>query len=138
MKKHVMSTTIPADVYKGNIGAHAEAHFVYELTGRMVKLSNVKGGTDCLRWQVKSYRATVCHGVDVNNVLTEYATAERFAFVDSERGVWYDMSPAEFMDFARAFTESDRESSKNGGGEKLRLNRKFVKQREYLEARSAD
>ena len=138
MEKHVMSTTIPVDVYKGNIGAHAEVHFVYEMTGRMAKLSNTKGGADCLRWQVKSFRATVCNGADVNNILTEYATAERFAFVDSERGVWYDMSPAEFIEFARAFTETDKASPKNGGGEKLRLNRKLVKQREYLEARSAD
>ena len=120
-------------VYRNN-GQEAERLFALTLTGENRKADNHKGGADVGIYQVKSFRATVCKGNNIEQILTEYAQAERFAFVDIEEAVWYDMSKAEFVRFANEFKEITKESTKNGGAEKIRLNRKMKEQRAWLGA----
>ena len=124
---------VPCDrVYK-IIGHHAEDRLSMTLLGVHKKPDNNKGGADVGIYQVKTFRGTLCHGTDLSAVLVEYAEAERFAFVDDERGIWFDMSKAEFMEFAEQFKVIDYDSNKNGRAPKLRLNREFKKQRAYLD-----
>lgn len=122
-------------LYK-NAGQQAEVNLSFTLYDRPKKADNNKGGADVGTYQVKTFRATVCKGTDPRNVLEEYKDAERFAFVDSEKAVWYDLSKDEFLEFVRAFARIERESNKNGGAEKLRLNGRKQEQREWLMARA--
>lgn len=126
-------TTDNKRVYKNN-GQEAERLFALTLTGENRKADNKKGGADVGIYQVKSFRATVCKGHDIEQILVEYEKAERFAFVDIEEMVWYDLSKIEFVRFAEAFKELTRESKSNGGKEKIRLNRRINEQRAYLKA----
>lgn len=119
-----------------NKGQRAEYMLALELTGEARKADNRKGGADVNIYQVKSFRATLCKGNDLNAILVEYASAERFAFVDEEDAEWYDLSKAEFMEFARQFAELTKDSAKNGGKEKYRLNRQGRQQREWLRDRT--
>ena len=121
-------------VYANN-GQHAEYRLAYTLTGEHRKADNKKGGADVGIYQVKSFRATLCHGDNIENLLVEYAAAERFAFVDDEKNLWYDLDKAEFLEFAKAFGEKTRDSQRNGGKVKIRLNRQTEKQRAWLNAR---
>ena len=122
--------------YKNNGGQRAEYVLNIELFGTARKADNRKGGADVGVYQVKSFRATLCHGEDLQAILVEYKDAERFAFVDLEEAVWYDMSKAEFMEFARQFAELTKDSARNGGKTKYRLNRQGRQQREWLRDRT--
>ena len=118
-------------VYKNN-GQHAEYRLAYTLTGEHRKADNHKGGADVGIYQVKSFRATLCHGDNLNNILEEYADAERFAFVDDEENMWYDLTKEEFVEFAKAIATLTRDSAKNGGKVKYQLNRQYRQQREWF------
>ena len=120
----------------GNIGQQAEREVRFTITGNWQNADNRKGGTDVLNAQIKSFRATLCHGVDLEQMFAEYAEAECFIFADREEQVFYTMSPAEFMQFAKLFAEVDRESTKNGKEPKIRLNRQFKAQRSWLRSRT--
>lgn len=122
-------------VYK-NAGQQAEVNLAYTLTGETRKADNRKGGADVGKYQVKTFRATLCRSAEVADILEEYKEAERFAFVDSESATWYDMSKEEWMEFARLFARVERESNKNGGSAKLRLNGQKQAQRAWLQARA--
>ena len=126
-------TTDNRRVYKNN-GQEAERLFALTLTGENRKADNHKGGADVGIYQVKSFRATVCKGYDIEQIKVEYANAERFAFVDIEEEVWYDLSVEQFVEFAKQFKELTRESKSNGGKEKIRLNRRINEQRAWLKA----
>ena len=119
-----------------NKGQRAEYMLALELTGQTRKADNRKGGADVLNYQVKSFRATLCKGNDLSQILVEYAEAERFAFVDEETAEWYDLSKAEFMEFASVFAELTKDSAKNGGKSKYRLNRQGRQQRDWLRDRT--
>ena len=121
--------------YKNN-GQRAEYLHAFELTGVACKADNHKGGADVKNYQVKSFRATVCKGESLDNFFQEYADAERVAFVDEENAKWYDLSKEEFREFIEKFAEACRESAKNGGAKKFRLNRQFRQQREWLDTRA--
>jgi len=122
-------------IYK-NAGQQAEVNLAYTLTGETRKADNRKGGADVLNYQVKTFRATLCRSAELSDILVEYKDAERFAFVDTDGGVWYDMSKAEFLEFANLFARVERESNKNGGSTKLRLNGQRKAQRAWLQARA--
>lgn len=122
-------------LYK-NDGQQAEVNLSYTLTGKPKRADNRKGGADVLSYQVKTFRATLCQGEDVNAILEEYKDAERFAFVDNEEATWYDMNKEEFLTFARLFARAERNSAKNGGAMKLRLNGQRTAQRAWLQARA--
>ena len=133
MKKNILKRY--DSIYK-NVGQQAEVDLAYTLTGKPKKADNRKGGADVLSYQVKTFRATLCKGTDPKAVLEEYKDAERFAFVDSEESTWYDLSKAEFLEFVRAFARVERESNKNGGSAKLRLNGQKKAQRAWLMAKA--
>ena len=104
-----------------NHGQNAEQSIRKTLTGEIAKADNVAHdkGTDCLTYQIKSARATVCKGADIRAYLaTDMATEYIYGTND---GVAYVMSRTEYIEFIEMFATVTRESSKNGGGEKLRL-----------------
>lgn len=121
-------------VYKNN-GQHLE-YCLRVMFNQCAKADNRKGGADLVidgvGYQVKSFRATLCHGANLSGIETEYAEADGFIFGDLETETAYIMSKAEFIQFATAFAEISRESGKNGGSVKMRLNRRFEEQRAYL------
>lgn len=126
-------------IYKNN-GQHAE-YLIRLMFGENAKADNRKGGADITingkTYQIKSARATVCHGETLANIRAEYAV-DGFIFADLETLTAYEMTVAEFETFAETFAEKTHESNgKNGGAVKMRLNRKFTEQRAYLERRVA-
>lgn len=108
-------------LYKNN-GQHAEMVFKYTMTGKIVKADNtpymVSGDYDDI--QIKSARATVCKGTDLDRHL-QADMAKRYAYVMNDFSAAYIMDKAEYKQFASEFGTITRESSKNGGAEKIRL-----------------
>ena len=129
---------IATRVYKNN-GQHAE-YCIRKMYDENAKADNRKGGADITingkTYQIKSARATVCHGETVANIRAEYAV-DGFIFADLETATAYTMTVAEFIAFAETFAETTRESNANGGAVKMRLNRQLTAQREWLTVRVA-
>jgi hypothetical protein len=106
--------------YKYN-GQHLEQWTRFTLTGEICKADNVpfNCGTDCLQYQIKSARATVCKGTDIVAYLADdCATEYIYSTLD---GIAYVMSRDEYIKFVTLFSTPDRDSKKNGGGPKMRL-----------------
>ena len=118
--------------YKNN-GQEAERIFRYTMTGEIAKADNLAHnlGTDCLSYQVKSARATVCRGRDLLAYLAEDKATE-FAYVLADFSKAYIMSKEEYTEFVSLFGTVTRESAKNGGYEKIRLGHETDKMREWL------
>lgn len=118
--------------YKNN-GQEAERVFRFTLTGEIAKADNLRHdlGADCLNYQVKSARATVCRGRDLATYLaTDKAT--EFAYVTADFSKAYIMSREEYTEFVSLFGTVTRESAKNGGHEKIRLGHETERMREWL------
>lgn len=118
--------------YKNN-GQHAEQVFRYTVTGEIAKADN-KPATecgDCLDIQIKSARATVCKGTNLDAYL-EMDAANRYAYVTNDFTMAYIMSKAEWKVFCNKFATVTKESAKNGGHEKLRLGHESKEMREWL------
>ena len=106
--------------YKNN-GQHMEQWTRFTLTGENAKADNLAHdkGADCLGYQIKSARATVCKGTDIRAYLaTDMATAYIYATAD---GVAYVMTRVEYIEFVEKFGTVTKESTSNGGAEKIRL-----------------
>ena len=106
--------------YKNN-GQHMEQWTRFTLTGESAKADNLAHdkGADCLGYQIKSARATVCKGTDIRAYLaTDMATAYIYATAD---GVAYVMTRIEYIAFVEKFGTVTKESTANGGAEKIRL-----------------
>ena len=118
--------------YKNN-GQHAEQVFRFTLTGELAKADNLRHdlGADCLDIQIKSARATVCKGTDLDTYLAMDA-AKRYAYVTADFTKAYVMDRTEWKAFATRFGTVTRESSKNGGSEKIRLGHETNEMREWL------
>ena len=118
--------------YKNN-GQEAERIFRYTMTGEITKADNLAHnlGTDCLHYQVKSARATVCRGRDLATYLAEDKATE-FAYVLADFSKAVIMSREEYTEFVNLFGTVTRESAKNGGYEKIRLGHETEKMREWL------
>lgn len=118
-------------IYKNN-GQHLEQTFRYNLTGEIAKADNLKAtdGCDLFNYSIKSARATVCKGTDIDEHLaTDKAT--EFVYI-TENLVAYIMNKTEYKKFVELFARVDTESSKNGGSKKLRLGRETSKMLEWL------
>ena len=118
--------------YKNN-GQEAERIFRFAMTGEIAKADNLAHNlaTDCLNYQVKSARATVCRGTDIEAyVATEVAT--EFAYVSADFTTAYIMSKAEYIEFVKQFGTVTTESAKNGGHRKIRLKAEGREMREWL------
>jgi hypothetical protein len=119
-----------------NHGQNAEQSIRHKLTGEIAKADNVAHdkGTDCLTYQIKSARATVCKGTDIKAYLaTDCATEYIYGTND---GVAYVMSRTEYIEFVEVFGTVTRESSRNGGAEKIRLKSESVALLAYLAERA--
>lgn len=104
-----------------NHGQNAEQSVRFVLTGEISKADNVRFdlGSDCLNYQIKSARATICKGTNLRAYLELDASSEYIYATKS--GVAYVMSKDEYIEFCELFGTVTRESSKNGGKEKMRL-----------------
>lgn len=104
-----------------NHGQNAEQSIRYELTGAISKADNVAHdkGTDCLEYQIKSARATVCKGTN----LVEYLNNDKASayIYGTNNGYAFVMDRNEYIDFVNTFGTITKESNKNGGAEKIRL-----------------
>lgn len=120
-----------------NHGINTEQSIYYTLTGELkTKHDNIRydKGTDCLNYQIKSARATVCKGNDI----IAHVNAERadeFIY-GTKDGTAYVMNKSEYIEFVETFGTLTRESQKNGGAEKIRLKHETPAMIEWLEARA--
>lgn len=123
-------------IYKNN-GQHAEQVFRFTLTGEIVKADNLNHtlGGDCLNIQVKSARATVCRGTDLNAYL-ELDGADKYAYVTTDFAIAYIMNRTEYTEFVNEFGTVTTESKKNGGQTKIRLGHETFKLRQWLNERA--
>lgn len=124
-----------ARTYKNN-GQHLEQMFRYTLTGQLEKADNLPAtaGADCLGYQIKSARATLCKGRNLKAAMNgDRATA--YAYVTKD-GLAYLMNKAEYLEFGEKFGTVTRESDKNGGAEKLRLKAEGKEMLEWLRSKA--
>lgn len=120
--------------YKNN-GQHAEQVVRYTLTGETGRADN-KPYTECgdvLDIQVKSARATVCYGTDIQAHI-ELDAATSYAYVTKDFHTMYIMTPSEWKTFVDTFSTVTRDSKKRGGRIKLRLRDETSKMLAYLKA----
>ena len=125
-----------ARVYKNN-GQHAEQVIRFTLTGEICKADNLRHdlGGDVLDIQVKSAKATVCKGYDIDAYLAVDG-ANRYAYVTKDFATAYIMDRNEYKEFVSEFGSRTRESSKNGGGEKIQLLSESQRMLEWFGARA--
>lgn len=123
-------------IYK-NHGQQAEIVFKYTMTGKIEKADktpfHVRG--DYMDIQIKSARATICQGINIDKHLQADA-ANRYAYVINDFSIAYIMNKAEYKQFVEEFGTITRESSKNGGAEKIRLKQENAKMAEWLAVRA--
>lgn len=119
-----------------NHGQNAEQSIRFELTGDICKADNLPhtDGADCLNYQIKSARATVCKGSDLDAyLLMDAATAYIYGTNDGQA---YIMSCTEYKAFCTEFGTLTMESAKNGGATKIRLKSESKAMLDWLEARA--
>jgi hypothetical protein len=121
--------------YKNN-GQRLEQIARFNLTGEVAKADNRKATEcgDCNGFQIKSARATICKGTDIKAHI-ESDAAIGYIYVTAEL-VAYTMSKAEYLEFATEFATLTRESTKNGGSEKMRFKSESKALIEWLKARA--
>ncbi len=104
-----------------NHGQDAEQSVRFTLTGEIAKADNVRHdlGADCLNYQIKSARATVCKGLDLDAYL-DLDASTAYIYADNNGTAWV-MSREEYTAFCKKFAVATYESQQNGGGAKLRL-----------------
>lgn len=105
-----------------NNGQHAEQIARFNLTGKIEKADNIpfSESADCLDIQIKSARATVCKGTNIQDFLKN-DKAKRYGYVTKDFSKMYIMNKIEWLEFINKFGTITRESGKNGGKEKIRL-----------------
>ena len=120
-----------------NHGQDAEQSIRKALTGETVKADNLAHdkGADCMGYQIKSARATVCKGTDIRAYLaTDMATEYIYG---TKEGIAYVMSREEYIAFVKELGTITKESGKNGGAEKIRLKHETSAMLNYLKERVA-
>lgn len=122
--------------YAHNKGNHAEQAFEFAVTGKISPANNRPhtAGGDVLQYQVKSPKASVCRGTNLDAYLDEDG-AQEYAFVNKDVTIAYIMDRAEWTAFVKTFGYKTRESTKNGGGEKIRLLDESKRMVQYLQER---
>ena len=118
-----------------NNGQDIEQSIRFELTGEIAKADNLAHhlGGDCLNFQIKSARASICKGTDLKTYLDmDAATAYIYGTQD---GTAYIMNRTEYEQFCNEFATPTTESAKNGGGTKLRLKSESKALLEWLAVR---
>lgn len=112
-----------------NRGQAREQDFRFAYNKTMEKADNKKATVcaDIDDIQIKSARATICQGLDVDGYLAQ-DKANRYAYVTKNETA-YIMTKKEYAEFAKRFHTVTRESTKNGGATKMRFldeNQKMV------------
>lgn len=104
-----------------NHGQNAEQSIRFHLTGEICKADNLRfdKGADVLNFQVKSAKASICKGTDLEKYL-DLDASDRYIYA-TKNGTAYIMERHEYIEFVNAFGYVTRESEKNGGTEKIRL-----------------
>ena len=104
-----------------NHGQDAEQSVRFALTGEILKADNLPHhlGADCLNFQIKSARATICKGTDLEAYL-DLDASTAYIYADNNGTAWV-MSREEYTRFCNEFATVTTESASNGGGAKLRL-----------------
>lgn len=117
-----------------NHGQDAEQSVRFVLTGEVLKADNIRYdlGADCLNYQIKSARATVCKGDNLEAYLNLDASTA-YIYADNEGTAWV-MSREEYTAFCKEFSTLTYESQSNGGGAKLRLKSESTKMMAWLRA----
>ena len=118
-----------------NHGQNAEQSIRFTLTGEIAKADNLRHdlGADCLNFQIKSARATVCKGEDLEGYLDRDASTA-YIYATNE-GTAYIMNRAEYTEFVKEFGTLTVESAKNGGTKKIRLRHETAAMLEWLAER---
>ena len=118
--------------YKNN-GQHAEQVVRFTLTGIICKADNTPfdKATDCLQYQIKYGRATVCKGTDIKSYLQNDKASE-YIYVSPDFKTAWIMNKTEWLDFCERFSEVTYESKKNGGGLKRKIKYASQKLLDYL------
>lgn len=119
--------------YKNN-GQHAQQVAEFNLVGTISKADNKPfwAGGDIGDLQVKSARATICQGLDLEAHLDEDG-AKAWGYVTKDFSKLYIMNREEYTMFCEKFFEVTRESTKNGGKEKMRFKKESNEMRKWLE-----
>ena len=119
-----------------NHGQNAEQSVRFTLTGEIVKADNLRYdlGADCLNYQIKSARATVCKGEDLEGYLDRDASSA-YIYATND-GTAYVMNRAEYTEFVKAFGTLTADSQKNGGQKKIRLGHETAKMLAWLAERA--
>lgn len=117
-------------VYANN-GQASEQDLRFAITGKLLKADHNEGN-DLGDMQIKSARATICKGTDIEGFVKK-DPASRYAYVTKDRKV-YVMNKTEYITFARSFSTVTRESNKNGGAVKTRFRYETPTMLTWLEA----
>lgn len=119
-----------------NHGQDAEQSVRFTLTGEVVKADNLRHdfGADCLNYQIKSARATVCKGTDLKAYL-DLDAATAYIYADNDGTAWI-MNREEYESFCTEFGSVQADSRKNGGDLKIRLKSESKAMKEWLKARA--
>ena len=119
-----------------NHGQNAEQSIRFALTGTIDRADNIKYslGTDCLTYQIKSARATVCKGLDLVEYLANDGASEYI--YGTKEGIAYVMSREEYIAFVAMFGTVTTESAKNGSAKKIRLKHETSAMLNYLAERA--
>lgn len=143
--KTMRLTTIDR-VYK-NAGQHAEQTLAYALTGEIRSHGHAKWNEESdipeYHMSVKSSKATLmsssqCNSTTHMEIIEEYfqgVASTSFAYVTADFQTAYIMDAVEFREFVAQFTYMTRESSKNGGGIKVRFREESSKMIYWLNMR---
>lgn len=118
-----------------NHGQDAEQSVRFTLTGIIAKADNLRHdfGADCLNYQIKSARATVCKGDDLKAYL-DLDAATAYIYADND-GIAWVMNRSEYEAFCTEFGTLTADSRKNGGQVKIRLKSESKAMKEWLRAR---
>ena len=125
-------TLTPIERTYTNNGQHLEQTFRFNITGNIEKADNTPHDkdTDLLHYSIKSARATVCKGTDINAYLdTDKAT--EFVYITKTLTA-YIMNRTEYIEFVTLFGTTTCESAKNGGHLKTRLGHETTKMLEWF------
>lgn len=115
-----------------NHGQDAEQSVRFTLTGEILKADSLRYdlGADCLNYQIKSARATVCKGDNLDAYL-DLDASTAYIYADNNGTAWV-MSREEYIAFCKEFVTATNESPANGGGAKLRLKSESSKMMAWL------
>lgn len=122
--------------YKNN-GQHAEQIARFTLTGEIARADNKPFwiGGDIGDIQIKSAKATICKGNDIESHLKADG-ANRYGYVTKDFSRMFLMTKVEYLEFSRKFSYETKDSNgKNGGNVKMKFKYESREMIEYLESR---